>query len=88
MTGKLLPFARPAPRTPKPGTVVRQETTGGGLSFTLQIDTDELARAIPVRETEQLEDESRQDDAGGGDASPVDDTDADGFLYADDDGPD
>ena len=30
MTGKLLPFARPAPRTPKPGTVVRQETTGGG----------------------------------------------------------
>ena len=24
----------------------------------------------------------------GGDASPVDDTDADGFLYADDDGPD
>ena len=66
MTGKLLPFARPAPRTPKPGTVVRQETTGGGLSFTLQIDTDELARAIPVRETEQLEDESRQDDAGGG----------------------
>ena len=65
MTGKLLPFDRPVPREPAPATPV-QEPDPGDCSFTIQIDTDELARAI-VRETEQLEEEqARGDEADAG----------------------
>ena len=35
----------------------------GVCAFTIQIDTDELARAV-VRETEQLEKEGKQGDTG------------------------
>ncbi len=47
MTAKLLPFTRPAPRTPEPEPtlVTREETAGGGLSFTLAIGTEAIARA-------------------------------------------
>ena len=88
MTGKLLPFARPAHRTPQPepSMVTRTETAGGGLSFTLTIGTEAIARAM-------LEAEYRGEPLAEEGWSPADDTDealadADGFLYADDDGPD
>ncbi len=88
MTGKLLPFARPAHPTPQPepSMVTREETAGGGLSFTLTIGTEAIARAI-------LEAEHRGEPLAAEGWSPADDTDedladADGFLYADDDGPD
>ena len=87
MTGKLLPFARPAPRTPKPGTVVRQETTGGGSrSHCRSTPTSSHVRSPSERPSNWRTSPGRT--TPGGDASPVDDTDADGFLYADDDGPD
>ena len=84
-TGKVLPFARPAPGTPKPGTLVRTEHPGGGLSFTLTIDPAAVARAM-------LEAEHRGEPLAAEVWSPAEDTDddladADGFLYADDDGP-
>ncbi len=55
MTGKLLPFARQAPRTPGPATPIREREPADDLS-------DELARAS-VRETAELaEDASQTDD--------------------------
>ena len=86
MTGKLLPFARPATRTPQPepSMVTREETAGGGLSFSLTIGYEAVARAM-------LEAEQRGTPLVEHTWSPPDDTelvDADGFLYADDDGPD
>ncbi len=46
-SAKVLPFARPVPRTsqPEPSIVTRDETAGGGLSFTLAIGTEAIARA-------------------------------------------
>ena len=46
-SAKVLPFARPVPRTsqPEPSMVTREETAGGGLSFTLAIGTEAIARA-------------------------------------------
>ncbi len=88
MTGKVLPFARPAHREaqPEPSMVTREETAGRGLSFTLTIGIEAIARAMLAAEHrgESLAEEGW---------SPADDTDADladadGFLYADDDGPD
>ncbi len=88
VTGKLLPFARPAPRTaqPEPSLVTRDETAGRGLSVTLTIGMEAIARAM-------LEAEHRGESLVEEGWSPDDDpdadlTDADGFLYADDDGPD
>ena len=85
MTGKLLPFARPALRTPQPEPtmVTREETTGGGLSFTLTIGLEAIDRELAkARLTDaQLEELWSPPEE-------IDLADADGFLYADDDGPD
>ncbi len=88
MTGKVLPFERPAHRTaqPEPSMVTREETAGRGLSFTLTIGIEAIARAM-------LEAQHRGESLAEEGWSPADDTDAcladaDGFLYADDDGPD
>ena len=48
MTGKLLPFERPAPLEPEPP--VQEDYSDDFHALVVQIDTDELARAI-VRET-------------------------------------
>ena len=87
MTGKILPFARPAHRKPQPASsmVTREETAGGGLSFTLTIGLEAVARAM-------LEGEHHGTPLVEETWSPPDDTDddladADGFIYADDDGP-
>ena len=81
MTGKLLPFAPPAPPPPEQ-TLVTRERTGGGLSYTLTIGVEaidrELAKAkrsgAPLEEIRSPPDETDQ-------------VDRDGFLCADDDGP-
>ena len=87
MTATILPFARPAPCTPQPAPsmVTREDTAGRGLSFTLTIGTEAIARAM-------LEAEHRGEPLAEDVWSPADDpdddlADADGFLYADDDGP-
>ncbi len=88
MTGKVLPFERPAHRKaqPEPSMVTREETAGRGLSLTLTIGIEAIARAM-------LEAQHRGESLAEEGWSPADDTDAyladaDGFLYADDDGPD
>ncbi len=58
MTGKLLPFAHPAPRRAEPETPVRDRNPADDLAISLEIDIDELARAI-VRETDHLETDPR-----------------------------
>ena len=80
MTGTLLPFARPAPHEEEPEAtlVTRERTAAPGLSFTLTIGHEAIARELAHRGPPPT-------------WSPPDDldlTDADGFLYADDDGPD
>ena len=80
MTGKLLPFDRPAPPDPEPEAtlVTRQRTAAPGLSFTLTIGHEAIARELA---------HSGPPPAW----TPPDDTDRidpDGFIYADDDGPD
>ena len=69
--------------------VTRKETAGGGLSVTLTIGVEAIARAM----LELEEAEHRGDPPADQICSPADETDddladADGFLYADDDGPD
>ena len=79
MTGKLLPFDRPTPPEPEPEpTMVTREERPGGLSFTLTIGHEAIERAM--LEGAPLAEWSPPDD--------VELADADGFLYADDDGPD
>ena len=89
MTGKILPFARPASGKPQPESsmVTREERPAGDVSFTLTIDAEEIVRAILSEEFTQLEAEQRSERLAGEDASQADNTDANGFLYADDDGP-
>ena len=71
---------------PEPSLVTREETAGGGLCFTPTIGLEAIARAM-------LEAEHRGTPLVKEGWPPPDDTDddltdPDGFLYADDDGPD
>jgi len=84
MTDKILPFARPTPPTPEPEQtlVTREQTAGGGLSFTLTIGIEaierEMAKArLTGAQLEELWSPPEE----------IELVDPDGFLYADDDGP-
>ena len=84
MTAKLPPFDRPDPHPPdpEPTLVTRRETAGGGLSFTLTIGIEAIERELrkPPLTRAQL-------DALWSPPEEVDEVDPDGFIYADDDGP-
>ena len=88
MTATILPFARPAHRTPQPepSMVTREDTAGGGLCVTLTIGAEAIVRAMLKAEHrgEPLVEEVWSP----ADGTDADVADADGFLYADDDGPD
>ena len=82
MTGKLLPFAPPAPPPPE-HTLATRERTDGGLSYTLTIGVEAIERELAKARLSGAQLETLW--------SPPDETDQvdrDGFLYADDDGPD
>ena len=85
MTGKLLPFDRPAPHEEEPEAtlVTRERTAAPGLSFTLTIGVEAIEREMAQARLTDAQLEELW--------SPPDETDVidpDGFIYADDDGPD
>ena len=84
MTDKLLPFERPAPDAaePEPTLVTREEPAGGGLSFTLTIGVEAIEREMAQARLSDAQLEELWSPP-----EEIDLIDPDGFLYADDDGP-
>ncbi len=66
MTDKVLPFTDPAPRKSEPATPVREREAVDDLPITVELDTDELARAIGRETAHREKAGSRQGDADDG----------------------